>query len=106
MSISALFNTSRRTSNAHEWSAYPPILSIIAHMRIQRLSAISGPSAPQQTPCAYWAAFSISTTCGTRIIKVEPRPGSLSTLQLHSPGFDLGEVEDIVDQRKEMPAGA
>ena len=25
-------------------------------------------------------------------------------VKLHTPGLDLGEVEDVVDQRKEMPA--
>src|ERR1700738_5708154 len=27
-------------------------------------------------------------------------------LQLHPPGFDLGEVKDIVDESKQMPGGA
>ena len=29
---------------------------------------------------AYWVAFPTSTIRGTRIVKVEPRPGSLSTV--------------------------
>src|ERR1700730_4592169 len=30
---------------------------------------------------AYWVAFPTSTIRGTRIVKVEPRPGSLSTVE-------------------------
>src|SRR6516164_2138604 len=27
-------------------------------------------------------------------------------MKLHAPGFDLGEVQNVIDQRKEMPACA
>src|ERR1700730_3718151 len=27
-------------------------------------------------------------------------------IKLHPPGLDLGEIEDVVDQREQMPAGA
>src|SRR6516165_4229417 len=27
-------------------------------------------------------------------------------LKLHAPGLDLGEVEDVIDESKQMPAGA
>src|SRR5262249_8198357 len=34
------------------------------------------------------------------------RERKIFELQLHAPGLDLGEIENIVDERKEMAAGA
>src|SRR5262249_29615104 len=82
------------------------LMRLSSACRSRMESACSEPIAPSQRRTSWLPFFAAQRLNGLDDAFDERRKREIFELPLHTPSLNLGQVENVVDQRKQMPARA